>query len=229
MPPRVPLSLARKKFSRHRSQAKFRGIGFHFTFEEWYQWWLDNGVDKNLDIQYTDDQQRLCMCRKGDNGDYHPDNVYLASAPENSRHGHYNGKANYIVKPRKTFRYGDKLYSNREMTIDLKIDPKDLRLYRADDYDENNLKETMRLINRWIKMENKYQKYWITPKGKFSSKDLAAEAMGISKDLLGYRVKTGKYQVVKELVVPSLVDYIKTHSRYPNPVLPPDLDEYDKY
>lgn len=228
MPKKVPLNIARKKFSRHRAQAKFRNIGFHFTFDEWYQWWLDHGVDKNQNIQYQDDQQRLCMCRKGDDGDYHPDNVYLASAPENARHSHYNGKAYYIANPRKTFRWGDQLQTNREMLFQRMVDPKDLRLYRADTYDEMNQRETFRLINRWLKMPNKYKKFWITEAGKFPSRDSAAKATGISKDLLGYRCKRGKYQIVTELVVPKLRDYIIAHSRYPDPVLPDNLDEYDK-
>ena len=42
-----PLSLAKKKYSRHKAQSKFRKIDFNFTFDEWYNWWLKHGVDKN--------------------------------------------------------------------------------------------------------------------------------------------------------------------------------------
>jgi hypothetical protein len=228
MPAKVPLNIAKRKYSRHRAQAKFRNIGFHFTFDEWYQWWLNHGVDKNIEVSYANDRQRLCMCRLGDTGGYEPSNVYLASAPENASHSHANGRANYMSNPRKTYRYGDTLYSNREMTVNHKINPKDLRLYHADRYDEMNNHETQRLINRWLKLPNRHQKFWCTDTGKFGSRTEAADSLGISIHLYGYYCKTGRYKIVKELAVPSLVEYIKTHSRYPNPVLPLDLDDYDK-
>jgi hypothetical protein len=77
--------LARIKFSRHRAQARYRGIDFEFDFESWDRWWLSHGVDKNLDVKWNNDSGRLCMCRYGDEGPYAEHNVYLATHSQNAR------------------------------------------------------------------------------------------------------------------------------------------------
>lgn len=76
-----PLALARLKYARHRAQARFRQVGFEFTFDEWYQWWLDAGVDKNDPAQTfsLQDGDRMCMCRLDSTRPYAVDNVYPAT------------------------------------------------------------------------------------------------------------------------------------------------------
>lgn len=86
-----PNSLSRLRFSRHRAQAKYRDIPFEFTWEQWHQWWLDHGYDRN---QPNGERgaDRMCMCRYGDEGPYSPDNVYCASIAENNAHAAAAGK-----------------------------------------------------------------------------------------------------------------------------------------
>ena len=79
-----PLALAKWKFAKHRAQSKYRGIEFNFSFKEWYDWWLSNGIDKNIDIKWVG-PERPCMCRKGDDGPYEINNVYFATNSENTK------------------------------------------------------------------------------------------------------------------------------------------------
>jgi len=81
-------SKAEYLYSSQKISALHRGIPFELTFEEWYNWWLLNGVDKNgpsqkqLGISRKD---TLCMCRFNDTGPYNLDNIYCASASQNSK------------------------------------------------------------------------------------------------------------------------------------------------
>lgn len=83
-------SVSRKKYSRHKALARFRGIDFDITWEDWHGWWLSNGVDKNQhDPRRGAD--RLCMARRGDRGGYTLDNVYLATIAQNNSDAVANG------------------------------------------------------------------------------------------------------------------------------------------
>lgn len=104
-----PFALAKKRFSRHRSQAKFRNIDFDFSFEEWYEWWLNHGVDKNVEVKWQGDK-RLCMCRYGDKGGYEPSNVYCGTHAENASEAH-------LGRRKKSYRYGEKLFNIDEIQI----------------------------------------------------------------------------------------------------------------
>jgi len=68
-------------FHRQKGQAKARGIEFCFTRNEWVSWW---GEDIDKRGCKPDD---LHMCRHGDTGPYHPDNVYKDTCRNNSRDG----------------------------------------------------------------------------------------------------------------------------------------------
>ena len=102
-----PFALAKKRFSRHRSQAKFRNIDFVFSFEEWYEWWLNHGVDKNVEVKWQGDK-RLCMCRYGDKGDYKPANVYCGTHSQNASEAQTG-------KRTKIYRYGEKFFTIDEI------------------------------------------------------------------------------------------------------------------
>lgn len=65
-----------------KRKAFSRGIDFELTFEEWAQWWSEQGVDKNQSNGNT--AETLCMCRKGDTGPYSLDNIYCATRRQNS-------------------------------------------------------------------------------------------------------------------------------------------------
>ena len=72
----------------HKASADLRGIGFNISHEEWYNWWLLNGVDKDGPSQKEMGIPRkevLCMCRHGDTGPYSLDNIYCATASQNGK------------------------------------------------------------------------------------------------------------------------------------------------
>jgi ribosomal protein L37E len=73
-----------QNFNAHKKSAESRGIDFYLTFDEWYNWWLSNGLDRNLS-QGKRNKNTLCMCRYGDTGPYSLDNIYCATASQNSK------------------------------------------------------------------------------------------------------------------------------------------------
>jgi hypothetical protein len=79
----APHWAARQRFYEQKGKAGFRGIEWNLTFEQWYQWWLDQGIDKDYATQVNRDQ--LCMCRPGDNGPYSIDNIYCGTRSQNTR------------------------------------------------------------------------------------------------------------------------------------------------
>jgi hypothetical protein len=79
---RHPLERAKGIFATKRWSSKKRGIEWNFTFDEWYKWWLDNGVDRNVQYGYVT-KDTLCMCRHFDKGPYSPENVYCATVSKN--------------------------------------------------------------------------------------------------------------------------------------------------
>jgi hypothetical protein len=70
------------RYETHRKGARAHGREFLITFDEWYNWWLSNGVDKNYPT--TQSGKQLCMCRYGDTGPYHIDNIYCATRNQNT-------------------------------------------------------------------------------------------------------------------------------------------------
>jgi len=60
-------------------ESKKRNIEFNLTFQEWYDWWKSNGIDKNIDSTHN-----LCMCRYDDVGPYSLDNIYFATRAKNT-------------------------------------------------------------------------------------------------------------------------------------------------
>ena len=70
----------RKGYTRSKADAKRRGIGFLFTYEEWKQWWLDTGKWE-LRGKTNGSYQ---MCRKNDTGSYCLENVYCDTVEANS-------------------------------------------------------------------------------------------------------------------------------------------------
>lgn len=79
-------SYARYRYREHRKGAKYRNIPFLLSFEEWDDWWLNQGVDRN--IPKANDGESLCMCRFNDQGAYSLDNIYCATKRQNSSDAH---------------------------------------------------------------------------------------------------------------------------------------------
>ena len=67
-------------FRDQRAQAiKKRGIEWHFTFDEWLDWWGDDIVNRGRE------KGKLVMARYNDTGPYHPDNVRKLEFGMNTR------------------------------------------------------------------------------------------------------------------------------------------------
>lgn len=77
----------KSQYEIQRRNAKCRNIGFHFTFEEWYNWWLSTG---KLHLRGNTTDKPYMMCRIGDIGDYSIDNVYCGTHSDNVKDT-YNG------------------------------------------------------------------------------------------------------------------------------------------
>jgi len=224
------LSLAKTKYSRHKSQSKFRNIDFLFTFEEWYQWWLSYGIDKNIDQKWSGGN-RPCMCRIGDRGPYEISNVYFALDNENIKDCHKNGKANpQGSKSKIKFRYGNEYFTRNDfLTKYPYLKEYELRFYKLESYDENNKKESLKLKKQWEKIP--YELWWETDIGCFPTLKDAADFHGLKYSNLqgkferaieGY--KKGKkiplpYKKIKIKRIGSLEQYIQKNSRYIDPYL----------
>jgi hypothetical protein len=94
-----PLSKAFHRFVTQRCSAVTRGIEFKLSFEEWYDWWLSNGVDKN-DYTPIRGGAMLCMCRHNDSGAYELSNIYCTTMAKNSSDLH---KFNPQIKKFRTY------------------------------------------------------------------------------------------------------------------------------
>lgn len=82
--PHLPAShKLNQAYARAKGAAKQRGIDWQFTKDEWYDWWGEDIFkrgNKNDELQ---------MCRYGDEGPYHPDNVFKGEAWRNQQDGAY--------------------------------------------------------------------------------------------------------------------------------------------
>ena len=76
------MNKAKQKYRDQKRDARNRNIAFEISFDDWYQWWLLNGVDKQ-----TQASTNLCMCRSNDVGPYNLNNIYLGTRSENTKEG----------------------------------------------------------------------------------------------------------------------------------------------
>ena len=75
---------AKARYGWHKRTSKKRNIPFLLTFEEWDNWWLSNGIDKNLPTVRAHGNT-LCMCRYNDTGAYELSNIYCATNNQNTK------------------------------------------------------------------------------------------------------------------------------------------------
>lgn len=66
----------RGRFTRHKANAKRRGVPFLFTFEDWLGVWRASGYWR---------MPGYVMCRYGDAGPYAKGNVYIGTVCSNTR------------------------------------------------------------------------------------------------------------------------------------------------
>lgn len=76
--------IAHKRYDYTQGNANRRGIAFELTFDQWYNWWLSHGIDKNL----PSNNSQYCMCRHNDTGPYRLDNIYFATRGQNTKDRH---------------------------------------------------------------------------------------------------------------------------------------------
>lgn len=99
-----------------------RDISFEMSFNEWYQWWLSHGIDKNVDINHS-----LCMCRFKDQGPYKLDNVYLGTRSQNTKeawlHRDHSFKLKKIQTPTGVFN------SRKDAAIFYNVDPTNINYW----------------------------------------------------------------------------------------------------
>lgn len=201
-----PLSLARKKYARHKAQSKFRNIGFNFSFDDWYQWWLSNGIDKNQKDKW-DPFNRPCMCRYNDSGPYEISNVYFSNNVENTRD---RFKKSFM------YRWKDDVLPRHEFMKKYNIERHYLKKYLDKDYFKNLDEETKTLTLRYNK-KFKDKIYFEYDGQKYTCVALSKK-LSVSRPTVNNRSKNpDKFGIKKIIIKPnlSLEDYIKQNSIYP--------------
>jgi len=74
-------------FLMQRQHSKERDIEFLFDFDTWVEWWGEDFASRG------DSPEQLVMARYGDEGPYHPDNVYKSTALENALEAGKNSRS----------------------------------------------------------------------------------------------------------------------------------------
>jgi hypothetical protein len=206
-----PLSLAKWKFAKHRAQAKFRNIEFKFSFEEWYQWWLNNGVDKNIYQQWAS-TQRPCMCRNNDTGPYEVNNVYFATHVQNTRDStNHRGGA----KQKFQYRWADQTVSS-SFLLKQGIHSKYHPWFKIDVYDHYNQLYSKTLEQRYFR---KCIWCWIYQDKKYTTASELAQHLKCSTTTVHNKSRKGLFK--KKFARPdiSLEDYIRQKSFFPDPYI----------
>lgn len=70
------------RYTSQRNSARERGIGWEFTFADWWRVWQESGHwhERGRGAGYV-------MARKGDTGPYRADNIYICTASQNIKDG----------------------------------------------------------------------------------------------------------------------------------------------
>lgn len=81
--PRVALRDAKQKYNYNRQRQLRHNNQWNLTFEDWYQYFLDNGIDKNKPVGGVT-KNFLCLCRKDDSKPFQLDNLILKTQGKNN-------------------------------------------------------------------------------------------------------------------------------------------------
>lgn len=221
---KVELANARKKFSRHKAQSKFRNIGFHFTFEQWYDWWLSHGIDKETDDFSKSDINRPCMCRYNDTGDYEPNNVYLTSQVQNV-HDAKIAKVHLKAKRQLNYRWGADLININQLREKLSGKQFYPAHFHKDNYDKARQTESRQLTNRFREefgSKRKRTEFHCSRTDTWHKtlKDVA-KSMQMDPSTYKRRHRLG-HEGYESRLTHTLAAYILKHTRYPDPIIPED-------
>jgi hypothetical protein len=86
----MPISKEKIAYNKHQNGSKRRGIGFHFTFEEWVVWW-ERHLGPDWFVKRGRKTGQYVMARNGDLGEYEETNVDCLLAPDNTSQRKING------------------------------------------------------------------------------------------------------------------------------------------
>ena len=201
---------AKTKFSRFRSQAKYRKVPFNMEFDEWYQLWLSVGVDKQQD-QTWGNSNRLCMSRIDLKRGFVKDNIHFITNKQNA------GRRDKKMKPGAVYRWGTQFPISHVEIEDYMSDPVHFKhLYRLENYDKNRCKEFDRNLKRWRKSAKtlKYRIHYQGADGVFyKTVALAADTYGCTHDTYNRRHK------VEKLTGESFSEYQTFNSKFPDPIV----------
>jgi len=82
-----------RRFVEQRASAKYRGVEFRLTFEEWRDWWLSTG--------HVDERGRhrgeWVMGRRGDSGAYEIGNLKCMRAEDNVTEQNHLRAGEYVL------------------------------------------------------------------------------------------------------------------------------------
>lgn len=96
------MSRSMNSYNWHKGSAAKRNIPFNLTYQEWFSWWLFNGVNKDKQPSPFN-KDTLCMCRYNDSGPYEISNIYCATNSDNVKLRNYllnnNSAPNEISTP----------------------------------------------------------------------------------------------------------------------------------
>ena len=218
-----PLALAKLKYHRHRAQAKYRNIGFNISFEEWYEWWLQNGVDKNTETFTLQDPDRLCMCRFGDVGAYELGNVYCETHSTNAADAHKFPKRKQR-NMRKSYQWKSRMVNILELKeLAPTLTYNQISKFKPDVYDYWRRSESCRLTNQFRSkygtLRKRTEYHW---EGEWYP-TLKAVGLASSRDPMCYKkyLMRGTPGFAKR-ITRKLEDYIVKHSIFPDPIIPVD-------
>lgn len=157
----------RKAYTQQKGNAKRRGLEMRLTFEEWKQLWLDSG--------HWDERGRgackYCMMRKGDQGHYEINNVFIGLNAKNVSDGN-------LGKP-------DSEETKNKKSLALIGKPKPWVRGESNPMHRPEVKAKISVALSGGKHYN--AKRVITPMGEFESGTVAAKELGIPKPTVHWR------------------------------------------
>lgn len=223
--PKHPLSLARWKYNKHKAQSKFRSIPFNFTFEEWHHWWLSNGVDKNVNVEWPGGG-RPCMCRYNDQGPYELNNVYFATNSQNVKDSLENIRTGVRPKPKTKlskigYRWGDTIVDRYF------LESKGVDYTQAYTYFRPEVYEHGRKVE-FKKLRIRYREQFGAPRDRVRWEGANGQWFNLLKDAAAsfkirgelYRAMYRRGDVEKRYEGMTLTEFILANTKYPDPLLP---------
>jgi hypothetical protein len=157
----------RKAYTQQRGNVRQRGLEMRLTFEEWKQIWLDSGRWE----QRGRGADKYCMMRKGDQGHYEADNVFIGTNSQNLSEGNLGKLDSEQTKRRKSEALAGK--------------PKP---WIRGEHNPMHRSEVKAKISAAIGGGKHYAaKRVITPMGEFDSGTTAAKELGIPKPTVHWR------------------------------------------